>query len=129
MKIETVLWAAAAIYFVVIGAIYALVDGEPAGGALLAGAAALGGLVAGWMWDWRRRNPDAHPRAQDRDDADAADDVGTVGVYPTASLRPLALGVGITAAALGVVLGSWMSIAGVGIIASQIALLTRDADR
>ena len=39
------------------------------------------------------------------------------------------LGVGISAAALGVVLGSWMLLAGIGIIASQVALLTRDADR
>ena len=75
------------------------------------------------MWDWRRRNPRAHPRPQDRVDADARDETGIVGVFPTASLRPLALGVGITATALGVVLGSWMSIAGVGIIASQVALL------
>ena len=37
------------------------------------------------------------------------DETGVVGVYPTASLRPLALAVGITAAALGVVLGSWMT--------------------
>jgi hypothetical protein len=50
-------------------------------------------------------------------------------VFPTASLRPLALGVGITATTLGIVLGSWMLIAGIGIIASQVALLTRDADR
>ena len=90
-------------------------------------ATGFGGLVAGWMWDWRRRNPT--PRPQDRTDGDARDETGIVGVYPTASLRPLALGLGITAAALGVVLGSWMSIAGVGIIASQVALLTRDADR
>ena len=66
---------------------------------------------------------------QDRTDADAVDEVGVVGVYPTASLRPLALGVGITAAVLGVVLGSWMLLAGVAIVASQVALLVRDADR
>ena len=48
---------------------------------------------------------------------------------PTASLRPLALGVGLSAAALGVVLGSWMLLGGVAIIASQVALLVRDADR
>ena len=50
-------------------------------------------------------------------------------MFPTASLRPLALAVGITATALGVVLGSWMLFAGIAIIASQVALLVRDADR
>ena len=129
MRLETILWAGVAVFYAVIGAIYWIAGGDPAGASLLLMATGLGGLVAGWMWDWRRRNPHAHPRPQDRVDADAADETGIVGVYPTASLRPLALAVGITAAALGVVLGSWMSIAGVGIIASQVALLTRDADR
>ena len=129
MRLETILWSGVTVFYAVIGAIYWLSGGDPAGATLLLMATALGGLVAGWMWDWRRRNPHAHPRPQDRTDADAGDEAGIVGVYPTASLRPLALGVGITATALGVVLGSWMSIAGVGIIASQVALLTRDADR
>jgi hypothetical protein len=127
MRLETILWVGVTVYFTVIGAIYWLVDGDPAGASLLLMATGLGGLVAGWMWDWRRRNP--HPRPQDRVDGDAGDETGLIGVFPTASLRPLALGLGITAAALGVVLGSWMSIAGVGIVASQVALLTRDADR
>jgi hypothetical protein len=127
MKVETMLWAGVTAYFTVIGVIYWIVGGDPAGASLLLMATGLGGLVAGWMWDWRRRNP--QPRPQDRTDGDARDEIGIIGVYPTASLRPLALGLGITAAALGVVLGSWMSIVGVGIIASQIALLTRDADR
>ena len=51
-----------------------------------------------------------------------------VGIYPSASLRPLALAFGASAAVLGVALGSWMTIAGVAIVASQVALLTRDAD-
>ena len=129
MRLETILWAGVMVFYAVIGAMYWVSGGDPAGATLLLMATALGGLVAGWMWDWRRRNPNAHPRPQDRVDADASDEAGVVGVYPTASLRPLALAVGITATALGVVLGSWMSIAGVGIIASQVALLTRDADR
>lgn len=127
MRLETILWAGATVYFTAIGIIYWLVGGDPAGASLLLMATGLGGLVAGWMWDWRRHHP--HPRPEDRVDGDARDATGIVGVFPTASLRPLALGLGITAAALGVVLGSWMSIAGIGIVASQVALLTRDADR
>lgn len=127
MRVETMLWAGVTVFYVVVGAIYWLVGGDPAGASLLLMATGLGGLVAGWMWDWRRRNP--RPRASDRVDGDARDEAGIVGVYPTASLRPLALGLGITAIALGVVLGSWMTFAGIGIVVSQVALLTRDADR
>ena len=127
MRTELVIWALVVAFYTVVGAIYWLVGGDPAGASLLLMGTFLGGLVAGWIWDWRRHH--RHPRPQDRVDADAGDETGIVGLYPTASLRPLALGVGITATALGIVLGSWMTIAGVGIIASQVALLTRDADR
>ena len=127
MRTELVIWTAAVVYYTAIGGLYWLVDGDPAGASLLLMGTFLGGLVAGWIWDWRRHH--AHPRPQDRVDADAGDEQGIVGVFPTASLRPLALAVGITGAVLGVALGSWMTLAGVAIIASQLALLTRDADR
>ena len=127
MRTELIIWGLVVVFYTVVGGLYWLVGGDPAGASLLLMATFLGGLVAGWIWDWRRHHH--HPRPQDRVDADARDEAGMIGVYPTASLRPLALGVGISATALGVVLGSWMLIAGVGIIASQVALLTRDADR
>jgi hypothetical protein len=127
MRTELLLWAGVMVFYAVVGGLYWLVDGDPAGASLLLMATMLGGLCAGWIWDWRRHN--AHPRPQDRVDGDAGDETGVVGVFPTASLRPLALGVGITATALGVVLGSWMTVAGVAIVASQVALLARDADQ
>ena len=129
MRTELIIWTLAVAFYAVLGAIYWIVGGDAAGASLLLMGTFLGGLVAGWIWDWRRRNRRSIPRPSDRVDADAADETGIVGVFPTASLRPLALGVGISAAALGVVLGSWMLLAGIGIIASQVALLTRDADR
>jgi hypothetical protein len=127
MRTELTVWSGVVVFYAVIGGIYWLVDGDAAGASLLLMGTFLAGLVAGWIWDWRRHH--AHPRPQDRVDADAADEAGIVGVFPMASLRPLALGVGMTAMALGIVLGSWMTIAGVFIVASQVALLTRDADR
>lgn len=127
MRIEFLLWAGVTVHFLAVGALYALVGDDPAGTALLLVAAGLGGLVAGWTWDWRREHRLERP--EDRADADAADEIGIVGVYPTASLRPLALALGMTGIALGVAVGSWMVIAGAAIVASQVALLVRDADR
>jgi hypothetical protein len=129
MRTELIIWSLVVAFYAVLGAIYWIVGGDAAGASLLLMGTFLGGLVAGWIWDWRRRNRKVLPRPSDRVDADAADETGIVGVYPTASLRPLALGVGISGAVLGVVVGSWMLFAGIGIIASQVALLTRDADR
>ena len=64
-----------------------------AGATLLLLAAGLGALVASWTWGWRRKHP--HPRPEDRGDADVADEAGVVGIFPAASLRPLAIAVGI----------------------------------
>lgn len=125
MRIEATLWSGVVAFFVLIGIAYLAVGGDPAGGALLLASAAFGGLVAGWTWDWTRHH-DA--RIEDRADADASDRTGIVGVYPTASLRPLALAAGVTAIALGIPLGSWLSMIGLAITASQVLLLVRDTD-
>ena len=127
MKTELTLWAGVTVHFIAFGVLYAVVGDDPAGAALLLLAAGLGGLVALWTWNWRRHHRVSRP--EDRPDADPADETGVVGVYPTASLRPLALAAGMTAVVLGVTLGSWMLIAGLAIVVSQVALLVRDADR
>ena len=126
MKLQAILWGGVALYFGAITLIYNAVGGEAVGVTLLALAGALGGLIGGWAWGRYRRDPT--PRPEDRADGDAPDETGVVGIYPSASLRPLALAFGASAAVLGVALGSWMTIAGVAIVASQVALLTRDAD-
>ncbi len=125
MRVEAILWTSVTVFYVVIGVTYALVGGEAAGVSVLLAGSGLGGIVAGWTWDWGRKH-DA--RVEDRADVDASDLTGIVGVYPTASLRPLALAVGVTAMVLGIPLGSWMSMIGIAIVASQVLLLTRDTD-
>ena len=126
MRAENLLWGGVTIYYAVLAVIYQSVGGEPAGVTLLALAAVFGGLVAGWITAWRRHHPSARP--EDRPDADMADDTGTVGTFPTASIRPLGLAIGMSGLVTGVMVGSWMSIAGLAILASQVALVTHDAD-
>lgn len=125
MRLESVLWTGVACYFVGVATLYAVVGGDAAGGVPLGAAALAGGLVAGWSWRWRRRYG---VRGADRTDADSNEEPGIVGVYTTASLRPLGLATGMTAIALGIPVGDWMVLAGLAIVASQVALLVRDAD-
>ncbi|MFN3220109.1 MAG: cytochrome c oxidase subunit 4 [Acidimicrobiales bacterium] len=127
MRLEAILWGLAALYYVVIGFLYlVLSDGEPAGTALLLAGAGFGGLVAGWLWHWHRGNA---VRAEDVATADANDEVGIVGVYPSASLRPLGIAVGMIGTVTGIAVGLWMTLSGLAILASQVVLLVRDADR
>lgn len=125
MRVEAILWTGVVVFYVVTGIAYALVGGDPAGVTVLLAGSGLGGIVAGWTWDWSRKHDQ---RVEDRADVDASDLTGIVGVYPTASLRPIALAVGVTATVLGIPLGSWMSMIGIAIVASQVLLLTRDTD-
>jgi hypothetical protein len=125
MRLETLLWAGVTVYFAVIGVIYLFVSDDPIGVSILLSATGLGGIVAGWSWDWGRRHGE---RIEDQAEADASDAIGIVGVYPTESLRPVALAVGSTALLLGIPLGSWLSMIGLAIIASQLMLLVRDLD-
>ena len=125
MRTETILWTGVTVYYAVIGVIYMLVSDDPIGVSVLLFATGLGGLVAGWSWDWGRRHGQ---RVEDRGDTDASDATGIVGVYPTESLRPVALAVGSTALVLGIPLGSWLSMIGLAIVASQVMLLVRDLD-
>ena len=125
MRLEATLWTGVGIFFATIGVLYLLVGGDPAGVALLLGGACFGGLIAGWIWHWGRSHGE---RVEDRAEADASDETGIVGVYPTASLRPFTLAAGVTAIALGVAIGSWMSMIGIAITASQVLLLVRDTD-
>jgi hypothetical protein len=125
MRLEAILWSLVVVYFATIGIVYIAFGGEPAGIALLLAGAGLGGLVAGWTWDWTRRNA---PRVEDQADTDASDLSGIVGVYPTTSLRPISLALGTACIVLGIVIGSWLSMIGLAIVASQVLLLVRDTD-
>lgn len=125
MRIETILWVGVAIFYAVIGVLYMFVGGDPVGVSILLTGTGVGGLIAGWTWDWGRRHGE---RVEDRTDSDAPDSTGVVGVYPTESLRPFALAVGLTALLAGIPLGSWLSMVGLAIVASQVMLLVRDTD-
>ena len=86
-------------FYVVIGVLYFLVGGDPAGVTILLMATGLGGLIVGG-----RGTGDVVTveRVEDDPDSDAADSTGVVGVYPTESLRPVALAVGATALLAGI---------------------------
>lgn len=114
------------VLFRLIGALYLLFGGEPVGITVLLFGAAYGGLVAGWLWHWNCTNP---TRAEDVADADASDEVAIVGVFPSASIHPVGVALGMTATVLGVAVGLWLALVGVAIVASQVALLVSDADR
>jgi hypothetical protein len=126
MRLALAIWLAGAVHFTAFAVIYAVSADEAAGEVLLLAGVGFAALGAGWTWLWYRRHGDELP--SDRADADVSEGAGPVGVFPAASLRPLALGVGMTGVVLGLVIGVWMLLVGLAIVASQVALLVRDVD-
>lgn len=125
MKLSRLIWIGGVVHFAFFTVVYAIVADDAAGLTLFAAGIAFAGLVAAATWVWWRRHGDL---ASDRADADASEESGPVGVFAAASLRPLALGAGMTGIVLGVVIGVWMTLVGLAIVASQVALLVRDTD-
>lgn len=126
MRLALAIWLAGVVHFGAFAVIYAIAADDAAGEVLLLAGVAFAALGAGWTWAWYRRHHDQLP--SDRADADMSEGAGPVGVFPAASLRPLALGVGMTGVVLGIVVGVWMTLVGLAIVASQVALLVRDVD-
>ena len=125
MRLSRLIWMGGVVHFVFFATVYAIVGDDKAGLTLLTAGVAFAGLVAAWTWVWWREHGDL---SADGDEVDPSDDAGPVGVFAAASLRPLVLGVGMTGIVLGVVIGVWMVLVGLAIVASQVALLVRDVD-
>jgi hypothetical protein len=125
MRLSHLIWLGGVGHFAFFAIVYAIVADDKAGLTLFTAGIAFAGLIAAWTWVWWRGHGDL---PADRAQADASDDAGPIGVFTAASLRPLVLGVGMAGIVLGVVIGVWMVLVGLAIVASQVALLVRDVD-
>jgi hypothetical protein len=109
MRDEIRVYLGVAAFFVVIGLVYWFTSYEDAGSVMLA-ASALMGLVAGSsIWYLSRH---ATPRAEDDANATMAEGAGEVGIFPTQSIWPFAVGLSAALFASGFAFGVWLVMAG-----------------
>jgi uncharacterized membrane protein len=85
--------------------VYGLWSKEPAGTTALFLAFALSTMIGFYLWFTARR---ADTGAQDREDAEVADDAGELGFFSPHSWQPLALAAGGALAFLGIIFGWWL---------------------
>jgi hypothetical protein len=85
--------------------VYGFWSKEPAGTTALFLAFALCTMIGFYLAFTARR---ADTGAQDRDNADVADDAGELGFFSPHSWQPLALGIGGSLAFLGIIFGWWL---------------------
>ncbi|MFC4030286.1 cytochrome c oxidase subunit 4 [Streptomyces polygonati] len=105
MRIQGKMFLGLAVFILAVAFVYGFWSKEPAGTTALFLAFALT-LMIGFYLAYTARRADAG--AQDREDADVADDAGELGFFSPHSWQPLALGVGGALGFLGIVFGWWL---------------------
>jgi Cytochrome c oxidase subunit IV len=117
VKVEVRVFLGITAFFVVIGIGYWFASYDEAGAIMLAACALMGSVAGGAIWLLARRAPEL---VGDRPDATIADGRGPVGVFPTRSVWPFAVGASGALFASGFAFGPWLAFPAAGALALAI---------
>ena len=123
MKVNWQLFSGLALFYVLMTLIYWQVGGEPVGigGMLL--AACLAGMVGFYVWFTQKRIGTVLP--EDNLTAEIADGAGELGFYSPHSWWPFPVALSACTMGLGLIIGWWLTLIGVGaIMISIIGMVT-----
>ena len=123
MKVNWQLFGGLGVFYVLVTIIYWQVGGEPVGigGMLL--AACLAGMVGFYIWFTQKRIGVTLP--EDNLTAEIIDGAGELGFYSPHSWWPLPVALSACTMGLGLIVGWWLSIIGIGaIMISIIGMVT-----
>jgi hypothetical protein len=123
MKVNWQLFTGLAVFYVIVTVIYWYVGGEPVGigGMLL--AACLAGMVGFYVWFTQKRIGVILP--EDNVTGEIADGAGELGFYSPHSWWPLPVALSACTMGLGLIIGWWLTLIGVGaIMISIIGMVT-----
>jgi hypothetical protein len=105
VKVQGKMFLGFAVFILASAVVYGFWSKEAAGTTALFMAFALCTMIGFYLAFTARR---ADTGAQDREDADVADDAGELGFFSPHSWQPLALAVGGSLAFLGIIFGWWL---------------------
>ncbi len=131
MRIEAIFLVGVAVFFAIVGALYwiwtAYAGGAELSGVLMLVGSFLLGLVPGsyYLW-WSHR---MRPRPEDRSDATIEEGSGVIGAFPSSSVWPFVMGMGLFLIALAAVFGYWLAAPGVALIVSAATGYTVESRR
>jgi hypothetical protein len=112
------LFAFLTVFYIVVDLAYWLLGGEIVGITAMGLSAGLALIIAFYFWFTQRRIGDNLP--EDRVDGDIADGAGELGFFSPYSWWPLAVGFTSTLTALGLIIGWWLFLIGVGTLVVSI---------
>jgi hypothetical protein len=99
---------------------------EQSGTVMLIGTVLLG-LVPGSYYFWWSRH--MRPRPEDREDATIAEGSGVIGAFPSSSIWPFVLGMGVFLIALAAVFGIWLLVPAFSLVFSAAIGYTAESRR
>ena len=123
MKASWKLFGGLSVFYVIITVIYWQVGGEEVGIAGMLLAACLAGMVGFYVWFTQKRI--GVPLPEDNLTAEIADGAGELGFYSPHSWWPLPVALSACVFALGLIIGWWLSLIGLGaLVISIIGMVT-----
>lgn len=123
MKASWKLFGGLSVFYVIMTVIYWQVGGEEVGIAGMLLAACLAGMVGFYVWFTQKRIGVTLP--EDNLTAEIADGAGELGFYSPHSWWPLPVALSACVFALGLIIGWWLSLIGLGaLVISIIGMVT-----
>ena len=123
MKASWKLFGGLSVFYVIMTVIYWQVGGEEVGIAGMLLSACLAGMVGFYVWFTQKRIGVTLP--EDNLTAEIADGAGELGFYSPHSWWPLPVALSACVFALGLIIGWWLSLIGVGaLVISIIGMVT-----
>ena len=123
MKVSWQLFGGLSLFYVIVTIIYWQVGGEPVGVAGMLLASGLAGMVGFYLWFTQRRIGVTLP--EDNFTAEISDGAGELGFYSPHSWWPLPVALSACTMGLGLIIGWWLSLIGVGaLMISVIGMVT-----
>jgi hypothetical protein len=123
MKASWKLFGGLSVFYVIMTVIYWQVGGEEVGIAGMLLSACLAGMVGFYVWFTQKRIGVILP--EDNLTAEIADGAGELGFYSPHSWWPLPVAVSACVFALGLIIGWWLSLIGLGaLVISIIGMVT-----
>ena len=118
MKASFRLFLGLMVFYFMMAAIYFFVGGEAVGITAITLSGALAGLVGFYLWYSNRRIANVLP--EDNEVGEIADGAGELGFYSPHSWWPLPVAISACLAGLGLIIGWWLTLIGVGALLLSI---------
>ena len=112
MKVGYRLFLFLFVFYAIVGGVYWYLGGEPLGITAVLLRAGLALIIGYYFWFIDRRSGGVLP--EDNNDGLISDGAGELGFYSPRSWWPLPVGLGATAAGVGLIVGWWLTLIAVG---------------